>query len=252
MRLLEFLAAWEKRPMCLTPIAYQWCSAISQAIETLESNDIPAIKQALHEYRIEYTAPHNPNPRFETFAEAIFSHIGADCDHLRLGNTSRTSSDLPQDLDFSEYACILPVALEIGFRHASPNRDWEILSLGHTPHHEWMFEIMFSGEDDETIADAVGVWITGRNHVLPGLCARYLTKRIERDIPFSSRLRRTLINAIQRNWQSELTASGLEVVHLLNRLKVTIDDVKDEKEWIRLLIGAIRSSPGLEILSPHH
>jgi len=31
--LLEFLAAWEKRPECLTSMAYQWCSAISKARE---------------------------------------------------------------------------------------------------------------------------------------------------------------------------------------------------------------------------
>jgi len=31
--LLEFLAAWEKQPMCLTPMAYQWCSAFSEVTE---------------------------------------------------------------------------------------------------------------------------------------------------------------------------------------------------------------------------
>jgi hypothetical protein len=30
--LLEFLAAWEKRPAYLTPMAYQWCSAISASL----------------------------------------------------------------------------------------------------------------------------------------------------------------------------------------------------------------------------
>jgi hypothetical protein len=252
MRLLEFLAAWEKRPLYLTPIAYQWCSTISRAIEALEPSDIPAIKQALHEHRFQYVTPHNPNTPFVTFAEAVFSHVGADCDHLRLSDTSHPADELQQDTDFSDYACILPVALEIGFRLAGPSRDWATLSLGHTPHHEWMLEIVFLGEDDETIADAVGVWLVDRNHVLPGLCARYIAKRMERDAPFSPRLRRVVIHALQRNWNSELAASGLEVVHLLNRLKVSTDDVKDGKEWIRLLVGVIRSLPGLERLSLHH
>lgn len=252
MRLLEFLATWEQRPMCLTPIAYQWCSTISQAIETLEPDDIPAIKQALHKYRTQYVVPSNPDTGFGTFAEAVFSHIGADCDHLRLGDTSDLGDELPPDVDFSDYACILPVALEIGFRFAGPNHDWATLNLEHTPHHEWVFGIVFSGEDDETIADAVGVWLADRDHILPGLSGRYLAKRIGRDAPLSSRLRRVVIHALQRNWRSELMASGLEVVHLLNRLKVGMDDVDDRKEWIRLLVGVIRSPPGLEGLSLDH
>lgn len=251
-RLLEFLATWEERPMCLTSIAYQWCSAISQAIETLEPDDAPAIKQALHEYRLQYVVPHNPHTGFGTFAEAIFSHIGADCDHLRLGDTSHSADELPQDMEFSDYACILPIVLEIGFRLAGSSGDWATLSLGHTSHHEWMFETVFSGEDDETIGDAIGVWFADRSHIPPGLCAHYLAKRMERDTPFSPRLRRVVIRALQRNWNSELTTSGLEVVHLLNRLKVEIDDVENGKEWIRLLVGVIRSSTGLERLSLHH
>jgi len=112
---------------------------------------------------------------------------------------------------------------------------------------------VFEGEDDEIIADAVGVWLGDRNHLLPGLCARYLAKRMERDAGFSPRLRRVVIHALQRNWNGELVASGSEVVQLLNRLEVGMDDVQDDgKEWIRLLVGVIRSSPGLERLSVHH
>ena len=252
MRLLEFLATWEKRPMCLTPIAYQWFSTISQTIKALEPNDVPAIKQALHEYRLQYAVPHNPDTGFGTFAEAVFSHTGADCDHLRLGDASHQADEFPQDMEFSDYACILPVALEIGFRFAAPSRDWTTLSLGHIPHPEWMFDIVFSGEDDETIADAVGVWLADRNHIPPGLCARYLAERMKRETPFSPRLRRAVIRALQRNWSGELSASESEVVNLLNRLKVDPDDVEDGKEWIRLLVGVIRSPPGLEGLSLHH
>ena len=252
MRLLEFLATWEKRPMCLTPIAYQWCSAISQVIKRLEPSDIPAIKQAMHEYRIQYVVPHSPGTRFGTFAEAVFSHIGADFNHLRSGDTSHPADELPQDLELDDYAHILPVALEIGFRLADPSRDWAALSLDHTPHHEWMFEIVFSSEDDEIIAYAVGVWLADRDNVPPGLCARYFAKRMERDAPISPTLRRAAILALQRNWNSELTASAPEVVRLLNRLNVSTGDVMDGKEWTRILVRVIRSPPGLEGLSSHY
>ena len=115
-----------------------------------------------------------------------------------------------------------------------------------------MFDIVFSGGDDEIIADAVGVWLVDRNYTLPGLCARYLAKRMERDASFSPRLRRVIIHALQRNWNSELTVSELEFLHLLNRLEVCMDDVQEGKEWIRLLVGVIRSSSGLEKLSLHY
>ena len=39
--LLEFLAAWEKRPAYLTPMTYQWCSAISEAAGRLGLSGIP-------------------------------------------------------------------------------------------------------------------------------------------------------------------------------------------------------------------
>ena len=252
MRLLEFLAAWEKRPVFLTPMAYQWCSAISQAIERLEPNDIPSVRDAVHLYRYQYVNHNNPHIRSGAIPESLFSHIGADCDHLRSSDTSHPTDEPPQDLDFVDYAQVLPVALEIGFRLAAPSRDWSALGLDHTPHHEWMFEVLFSSEDDEIIADAVGVWLVDRDHKLPGLCARYLAKRMERDTPFSPRLRRMAIDAVQRNWHGELTASELETLRLLDLLNVGVDDVNDGKEWVRLLIGAVRSPTGLERLSPSY
>lgn len=252
MRMLEFLATWEKRPMYLTPLVYQWCSAISQVIGRLEPDDMDTMKEELHKCRTQYVVPHNPGTRYGAFAEAVFSSIGADCDYLRPGATSRPADELPQEPELADYAHLLPISLEIGFRLADPSRDWDALDLEHTPHHEWIFEIIFSGEDDETTADALGVWLADREHMLPGLCSRYLAKRMERDVPFSPRLRQVVIHALQRNWNNELAASAPDVVRLLNSLDVNVEDVKGRKEWTRLLIGVIRSPPGLEGLSPHH
>jgi hypothetical protein len=39
--LLEFLVAWEKRPVYLTPMAYEWCSAISEAARRLGVGNTP-------------------------------------------------------------------------------------------------------------------------------------------------------------------------------------------------------------------
>ena len=38
---LGFLAAWKKRPVYLTPMAYQWCSAISEVVGSLDPNEVP-------------------------------------------------------------------------------------------------------------------------------------------------------------------------------------------------------------------
>ena len=42
--LLEFLAAWGKRPGCLTNMAYEWCSAISEVAGKLGQGEIPIIE----------------------------------------------------------------------------------------------------------------------------------------------------------------------------------------------------------------
>ena len=66
------------------------------------------------------------------------------------------------------------------------------------PHHEWVFRVLFSSDDDKVIVDAVCVWVVDAKSVwvvdqhrtqwmMIGLCARDLAGRVERGAPFSPR-----------------------------------------------------------------
>lgn len=236
--LLDFLAEWEKRPMCLTPIAYQWCSAISEVTGTLGQGGTHASQQG----RLRRT--------FWKLEEE-FSEVGPGCDLFRLDDTS-PSRELPQGLTPTEYTDLLFTTLEVGFRLAEPGLGQLPLRLNHTSNHNQMFEIAFSSDDDEVIADAVCAWITDGDCTPAGSCARYFSKRVESAAPFPPRLRRLGIRAIGRIWHSELMASASEMVHLLHRLDADVEDVEDKYEWLRLLVGVIRSPMGSGSLSSHY
>ena len=83
-----------------------------------------------------------------------------------------------------------------------------------------------------------------------GSCVRYFAKRVERDIT-SGRLRQVSVRVLERVWPSELKASALEAVHLLNHLNVDVDDMVEKDRWIWLLVHVIRFPAGLESLSPY-
>jgi hypothetical protein len=115
-----------------------------------------------------------------------------------------------------------------------------------------MFEAAFSSWDDEVIADAVCAWIADGDHPPPGSHVRCFSGRVERNTPFSPRLRRASTRAIERIWRSELEVSELETVRLLNRLDVDVDGMEDRGEWVQLLVKVLPSPMGLEMLSPHY
>ena len=48
--LLEFLAAWKERPWYLIQMAYEWCSAISEASGRHWSSELPIIQGAQRRY----------------------------------------------------------------------------------------------------------------------------------------------------------------------------------------------------------
>ena len=158
----------------------------------------------------------------------------------------------PQHLTPFRYGTLLSTILEVGFRLVGPGDGWSVLHLHHTPHHDRMFETAFSSDDDEVIADAASVWIVGGDHAPPGSFARYFTKRVESSTPFSSRLRQISIRVIERTWHGELEVSGLETVHLLNRLDVDVDDMARRDVWEQLLVDVIRTPAGLENVSSHY
>jgi len=250
--LLEFLAAWEKRPAYLTPIAYRWCSAISEAAGRLDPSEVTTNPSFTIQSILRHQLRLRPQDLPTSWAERGFSGVGPDHDPARLDPTSHHSRGRPQHLTPPMYAHLLSIILEIGFRHVAPSHNQLVLHLDHTSHHKWVFETAFTSGDDDVIADAVCVWIIGDDSTPLGSCARYLAKRVERDAPFSPMLRQASIRTIEHIWRNELKVSGLDTVRWLNRLNVDVDDAVDMQSWAQLLVGVMRSPMGLESLSSHY
>jgi hypothetical protein len=275
--LLEFLAAWENRPEYLTPMAYQWCSAISEAAGRLgvgealanPAPNLPEIQSQLQPkcscQNCDYLRSH-PRPRpqdlvnpdfpsgaeyLSSITEEAFSHVGPDCDPVRTGDTSRHTCGCPRNTISLHRVALLPIILDIGFHLAGPGRV-STLYLNHTSHHEWAFEVAFSSNNGEVIVDAVNAWIVESYQTPPGSFASYFTKRAENSRPFSPRLRQAVIRAIGPIWDGDPEVLGLEAVRLLNRLNVGIEDVVEKKIWGRPLAAMICLPTGLESLSPHY
>ena len=250
--LLEFLAAWEKRPGFLTPMAYQWCSAISEAAERLgQRGTSPSVIEiglrSIFREREGLAIDEVPDS-LSLIVEGEFSRVGPSCDLVRVGNTPNHTQE-----DTLEVTILhLLITLEIGFRLAKPGIDQPALHLDHTPHHDWVFETVFSGHDDEAIADAVSVWIAGGGCHPPGSYVQYFAKRVEREEDFSTRLRQVGICAIEHIWDSELEVSAFDTVQLLNRLSVNVDDMEKQDRWAQLLIGVVCLPLGLKNLSSHY
>lgn len=256
--LLEFLAAWEERPACLTPMAYQWCSAISEVAGRVGPNETPReppfpMLQLQLRFRPRDLAVVKFAGDLPAIAEREFSEVGPGCDLFRLDDTPHPARRRARDLTPDLYSCILVIILEIGFRLAVPGRTWSALHLGHAPHCSLIFKTAFSSCDDEVLADAMHVWIADCDRTPPGSCIKYLAERVEKDsTPFSPRLRRLCICVIERTWRGELEVLGLDTVHLLNRLDVGVDDMVEKRGWALLLVKAIRLPTGLERLSSHY
>ena len=218
--LLEFLAAWEDRPACLTLMAYQWCSAISKAARRLGQGGKPTVQPCLSQNK------HEPCPRRPEFllfpGEEELSEAKPE-DQTRQGGACHRVQEDPLD-DLSLH--LLPITLKIGFRLFAPGRGHQALSLTHTSHHDWVFEIAFSSHDDEVIADAVCAWIADSDHVPAGSFAHHLTKRVKRGAPFSQRL--------------------------LDYLGVGVEDIGEKDGWLRILGGVIDSPAGPQSLSSHY
>jgi len=228
--LLEFLAAWEKRPTCLTPMAYKWCSALSEMAELRPE------PRSLPRFKLQAMASSN---RLSRIAEWLFSSAppGDAC-----------TREHPQWTEF--YSRMLPVILEIGFRLVMPGRNQPALRLDHTPHHDLVFKSAFSFDDDGVVADGVCAWIAGSNHMPAGSCVHHLAERMEKDARFSPRLRQMGICLIERTWRNNLRVSEPETVYLLNRPDVDVDDMEYNHEWAGLLVDVICSPAGFDASGP--
>lgn len=228
--LLNFLAAWEQRPAYLTPMTYGWCSAIAEATQNIR--------------------PGSPTPPFvrdiPSWGFHIQNHPTEEDGNLQ------TTRVRPQALTYTEHANLIADTLEVGFRLFGPRHGRPALHLNHTHHHGQVFKTAFLSESDETIADVACIWIADSIGTPPGPVVGYFAERVEDPVPFSPRLRRVAISVIERIWSKPPEASRSEIINLLNRLEVGMEDVVDKNSWVGLLVYEIRSIPGLERLSPHY
>ena len=182
-----------------------------------------------------------------------FCYIEAESPKIRPNHHLGDTPDLAQGDPLLDLILpLLPITLRIGFRLIAPGQNLELCDLNHTPHHNWVFETAFSSDVDDIIADAVCAWAAPAGCAPFGSCARYFTKRVESDTPFSPRLRRMAILAVERSWRSELEVLGFETVNLLNRLGVDMDDMVDGGGWAQLLAAVICSPTGFKGLSSHY
>jgi len=249
--LMEFLAAWEKRPESLTPMAYQWCSAISEAAAKLkQKGTFPStLETGLRTmFREQQALAIDEVPDFvSSTVEGEFSQVGPSCELVRFGETLFNAWEGTLEVPIPP----LLVALEIGFRLTTPTKNQPAHHLDHTEHHQWVFEAVFAGDKDEAIADVVSVWIAGGS-TPPGSYVCYFAKRVRRDEAFSPRLRQAAICVIEHIWDRELEASVLDTVYLLNRLDAKEDDMEKKGRWAQLLISILCLPEGLQNLSPHY
>ena len=250
--LLEFLAAWEKRPECLTQMVRQWCSTISEAVGRLRSGE----SQIEPPYYLGLCAANNirlrpqdmgTDPTHSSLATSLFSAVRFDRDSGGSDPThSQVRHSLPQDL----YKYLLSIILEVGFRLAGISARYEGVDPNDTPYHNRIFEAAFSSNDDEVVADAVRMWITSSGPTPLGSFARRFAKRLERDKPLSEGLRQLVVHVVEHIWNIRPWESGPETVRLLNCLDADMDDLEVD-DRVSQLTHVMCGPGGLE-LSPRY
>ena len=247
--LLEFLAAWEKRPECLTWMVCQWSSTISETVWRLR----PSETQIKPPYHLELCTKYNRRLRpqdvgiYRTTTATLFSAVRSNRNSSGSYPTqNQVQHSLPQDL----YEYLLPIILEVGFRLARFDTRFGDIHPDDTPHHKRIFETAFSRNDDEVIADAVRMWITTTGRTPLGSFARHFNKRLEGGRPLSEGLRQLIIDVVERIWDNKPWESGPETVRLLNCLDANMDGLWGD-DRVCLLSHVICGPGGLE-LSPHY
>jgi len=182
---LHDLIGLETRPICLTEIAYGWCSVIYQNRESL-----------------------------------------------------------------GDWKGLLLASMEIGFRHLDP-QDWSTShTLTHTEHHPEMVDIVFGSQDGEAIADLLYAWTIRHSlSISLGTCTEHLVC-LHDLVPFSSRLRRLVIRSVELIGYGGFERVGVErFVGLLNHLRVTVEDMEFQTEWLGLLLETLQTPEGAQHLS---
>lgn len=236
--LLKFLATWEKRPACLIQIAHQWCSAISQAAQRAS---------------LEFPGQEGPEQTLNDDIYEALTGLTPACSSFDSSNDAHHTLSIQSRFFRTDYIALLCIALEVGFRPVGPGRtEWAALGLNRAFPWGRVLDAAISSGDDETIADALSVWIMGGSrNAPPGSFVPYLARRIREATPFSPRLRWIGLRAIEFIPDDELETSGAEVVHLLGYFDVDVDEV-NVVVWEKMLISLIGSPAVLGNLPPRY
>ena len=112
--LLRFLVVWKERPPSLTPMAYQWCSAVSKVVRKLvQVENYTGLRDCLVHPAVEL--------------ERNFPQVGSGCGLALLDDTSHTHK-FPRGLTLREYKGLLSMILNVGRfklnRIKIPQRDY--------------------------------------------------------------------------------------------------------------------------------
>ena len=149
---------------------------------------------------------------------------------------------------------LLPVCLEVGFRHLDFQGRYIVAAITHTKHHRELVGVVFGSRESEVIADLLHAWTAEGGycepaHTLLGLCAENLVF-LHHLVPFSPRLRRLVIRSVELIGYEGFKGVGVEMfVEFLNHLHVTAEDMDDESQWARLLLNTIKFSRRTQLLS---
>jgi len=155
---------------------------------------------------------------------------------------------------FEGWERLLPVCLELGFRHLD-FRSREIkVSLAHTEHHRGFVDVVFKTQESEVIADLLHAWTVEGTFGIPtkellGFCTRHLVG-LHDLLPFSPRLQHLIVRSIEIIGYEGFEGVGVEkFVELLNQLHVTAEDINIKPLWVKLFFSIIQSSEGVQRLS---
>jgi len=153
-----------------------------------------------------------------------------------------------------DWESLLPVCLEIGFRHLDFQTGSIEASLTHTKHHRGLVDVVFQSQESESIADLLQAWTLRYiwylpEHQLLECCPVHLVG-LHNLVPFSPRLRWLVIRSVEVIGYKgfEGVAVG-EFVELLNHLHVTAEEMDNKLCWVGFLWDAIKSIEGAQHLS---
>jgi len=153
-----------------------------------------------------------------------------------------------------DWESLLPISLEIGFRHLDPRRMYIQAELTHTGHHQGLVDIVFGVGGSEEIADLLHAWTAkgfshAPAHTLLSTCTSHLVG-LHHLVPFSSRLRRLVIRSVELIGYEGFDSVGVEgFIELLENLHVTVEDMDNDSRWVNILLDTLQSSDGPQHLS---